>query len=155
MQFPLFQTQRYKPALASAENRTQETLGVISAHTSDFLLNPVTDRVLDQVVKASSHTSRFTLMSMSERFVKSIVQLLISLVGQVTAAPKVSFNGLPPLSPYFIQRDIPLNHMAVSLLGSEVEDRQRLLILTGMGGSGKTQIVIAFIRGHGDWCATE
>ena len=143
------------PSLASAENMTQETLGVISAHTSDFLLNPVTDRVLDQVVKASSHASRFTLISMSELFSRSVRHSLIAPLGQVTAPLKVSFSGLPPLSPYFIQRDIPLNHMTVSLLGSELEERQRLLILTGMGGSGKTQMVIAFIREHGEWCVRE
>lgn len=44
-----------------------------------------------------------------------------------------------------------MNHMIVSVLGSEVEERQRVCILTGMGGSGKTQMVIAFIREHADW----
>ena len=59
--------------------------------------------------------------------------------------------GLPPLSPYFVQRDVPMNHMNVALLGSEDEDRQRVLILTGMGGSGKTQMVIAWVRLHAHW----
>ncbi|CAG7848151.1 SubName: Full=Uncharacterized protein {ECO:0000313/EMBL:CCA74053.1} [Serendipita indica DSM 11827] len=122
------------PSISALESTTQETLGSISAHTSDYLLNPVTDRVLDQVAKASCRNRRFTLRGLA----------------QVTAPPKVSFSGLPPLSPYYVQRDIPMNHMVVSLLGSEVDERQRVLTLTGMGGSGKTQMVIAFIREHGD-----
>ncbi|CAG7848122.1 SubName: Full=Uncharacterized protein {ECO:0000313/EMBL:CCA76006.1} [Serendipita indica DSM 11827] len=108
------------PSLAAATEMTQEIVGVISAHTSDYLQNPVTDRLLDQVAKTRSRASRFTLRSMSE----------------TTAPPKVSMAGLPPLSPYFVQREVPMNHMDVALLCSEEKMRQRLSIITGMGGSG-------------------
>lgn len=54
------------PPLEPADRLSQETLGIISAHTSDYLLNPVTDRVVDQAVSASSYASRFTLKSMSK-----------------------------------------------------------------------------------------
>ncbi|CCA76349.1 hypothetical protein PIIN_10344 [Serendipita indica DSM 11827] len=122
------------PSLAAATEMTQEIVGVISAHTSDYLQNPVTDRLLDQVAKTRSRASRFTLRSMSE----------------TTAPPKVSMAGLPPLSPYFVQREVPMNHMDVALLGSEEEMRQRVSIITGMGGSGKTQLVVAWARLHAE-----
>ncbi|CCA74052.1 hypothetical protein PIIN_08006 [Serendipita indica DSM 11827] len=122
------------PSPALPEYVSQETLGIISAHTSDYLLNPATDRALDQVVTTSSRKSRFTLKGLA----------------QVTAPPKVSFSGLPPLSPYYVQRDTPMNRMVASFLGAEAEGCQRVQILTGMGGSGKTQLVISFIREHGE-----
>ncbi|CAG7849661.1 SubName: Full=Uncharacterized protein {ECO:0000313/EMBL:CCA76006.1} [Serendipita indica DSM 11827] len=122
------------PSLAAATEMTQEIVGVISAHTSDYLQNPVTDRLLDQVAKTRSRASRFTLRSMSE----------------TTAPPKVSMAGLPPLSPYFVQREVPMNHMDVALLCSEEKMRQRLSIITGMGGSGKTQLVVAWARLHAE-----
>ena len=54
------------PGLAPPVQVMQESLGVLFAHTSDYLLNPVTDRVLDQVIKTGSRVSRFTLKSMSK-----------------------------------------------------------------------------------------
>ncbi|CAG7849663.1 SubName: Full=Uncharacterized protein {ECO:0000313/EMBL:CCA73429.1} [Serendipita indica DSM 11827] len=122
------------PSLAVATEMSEEIIGIFCAHTSDYLQHPVTDRLLDQMVRTRDRGSRFTLKGISE----------------TTAPPKVSMAGLPPLSPYFVQREVPMNHMDVALLGSEEEMRQRVSIITGMGGSGKTQIVIAWARLHAE-----
>ncbi|KIM23149.1 hypothetical protein M408DRAFT_28157 [Serendipita vermifera MAFF 305830] len=49
---------------------------------------------------------------------------------------------LPPQAPNFVPRDEPMKELAKGLLGRDI--RQRIMVLSGMGGSGKSQLAIRF-----------
>ena len=59
---------------------------------------------------------------------------------------------LPPLTQTFVMRKEPWEFINKTLLGpkrSEDTDGPRMLVVTGMGGCGKTQIMLKFIKEHG------
>jgi hypothetical protein len=57
------------------------------------------------------------------------------------------YKGMPPLTSYFVMRKEPWEKMTRGLLGNAAEeDEQRIMIISGMGGCGKTQLVIRFMK---------
>lgn len=61
------------------------------------------------------------------------------------------FAGLPPLTPYFVMRSHIWEAMMRALIDipfEEPEEKQRIVVLSGMGGCGKTQMAIKFAKEH-------
>ena len=59
--------------------------------------------------------------------------------------------ALPPLTRTFVMRKEPWKFVENALLGldsQEKRDEQRMLVVTGIGGCGKTQLMIKFLRVH-------
>ncbi|KIM23147.1 hypothetical protein M408DRAFT_321401, partial [Serendipita vermifera MAFF 305830] len=56
--------------------------------------------------------------------------------------------GLPPQSPFFIPRDEAMNKLVDGLLGKDKGKRQCRMVLSGMGGSGKSQLAVWFAEKH-------
>jgi hypothetical protein len=56
-----------------------------------------------------------------------------------------SSHGLPPLSAFFVPRKKPMEALVKGLLDTN-EFTQRITILSGMGGSGKSQLALKFAR---------
>jgi GTPase SAR1 family protein len=52
---------------------------------------------------------------------------------------------MPPLTSYFVMRREPWEKMKRGLLGDNSEE-QRIMVISGMGGCGKTQLVIRFTK---------
>jgi KaiC/GvpD/RAD55 family RecA-like ATPase len=52
---------------------------------------------------------------------------------------------MPPLTSYFVMRREPWEKMKRGLLGDKSEE-QRVMAISGMGGCGKTQLVIHFAK---------
>jgi hypothetical protein len=68
--------------------------------------------------------------------------------GRVVLAP-----GLPPLTRAFVMREEPWNFIEKSIFGTENAEEtheRRILGVTGIGGCGKTQIILKFLRVHQD-----
>jgi GTPase SAR1 family protein len=54
---------------------------------------------------------------------------------------------MPPLMSYFVMRREPWEKMKRGLLGDNMEEEeQRVMVISGMGGCGKTQLVIRFAK---------
>ena len=56
-------------------------------------------------------------------------------------------EGLPLLSPYFVTRTDVMEEMNTAFRGLD-DTSMKVLVVIGMAGSGKTQIVSKFMRVH-------
>jgi len=75
-----------------------------------------------------------------------LAMFLYSLMYREVAGVKfnsLAHAGLPPQSPYFVPRDEPTRQIVEGLLGNNNVE-QRIMVLSGMGGSGKSQLSIHF-----------
>jgi KaiC/GvpD/RAD55 family RecA-like ATPase len=53
---------------------------------------------------------------------------------------------MPPLTSYFVMRKEPWEKMIRGLISENGEqEKQKIMVISGMGGCGKTQLVIHFI----------
>ena len=60
-----------------------------------------------------------------------------------------STHGLPPLSPFFVRRAEPMARLFEGVIRGRALG-QTVMVLSGMGGSGKTQLCIQFALQYGD-----
>lgn len=92
------------------------------------------------------------LESVWKVFVRSFPTLYICLseyrfVDQSRSTGFNSAHGLPPLSAFFVARESVMKQMASVLLDNQdQESTQRIMVISGMGGSGKTQVTLKFAR---------
>jgi Mrp family chromosome partitioning ATPase len=56
-----------------------------------------------------------------------------------------SSHGIPPLSAYFVMRKKPMNAIVKGLVDGDTST-QRIMVISGLGGSGKTQLALKFAR---------
>ena len=69
-----------------------------------------------------------------------------------SASSVTQFRGLPPLTPYFVMRPQVWEAMVNALIGAqeskpgEKPAGLKVFVLSGMGGSGKTQIALKFAK---------
>jgi predicted ATP-dependent serine protease len=54
-------------------------------------------------------------------------------------------HGLPPLSAYFVMRKKPMEAIINGLINKDMVG-QRVMIISGLGGIGKTQLALKFAR---------
>jgi hypothetical protein len=71
----------------------------------------------------------------------------MSLVDGLNGSFHAEDKGLPPLCAGFVMRTELMNAMTQCLLGF-LKDSPNIMVLSGMGGSGKTQLVSKFARLH-------
>ncbi|CAG8642898.1 14138_t:CDS:2, partial [Acaulospora colombiana] len=111
--------------LAAQRNGVSTKFGEIIAHTTGYLLENTTSNYLDKAIASAERPSTISLETISLR----------------------SSHGLPPLSSFFIMREEPMKFLVEMLLETE-EDSQRIVVLSGLGGSGKTQMALKFARDY-------
>jgi hypothetical protein len=64
--------------------------------------------------------------------------------------PKKNINwGLPPKSAFFVERAGLMESMYSALFGRD-PNAQNIMVLSGMGGIGKTQMVSRFFEEHAE-----
>jgi len=51
---------------------------------------------------------------------------------------------MPPLTSYFVMRKEPWEKMKRGLLDGDGEKKQKIMVISGMGGCGKTQLLVHF-----------
>jgi len=59
--------------------------------------------------------------------------------------------GLPPLSPFYIVRQKPMEAITRGLTGGQNRE-QRIMVISALSGSGKTQLAIKFARENDETC---
>jgi hypothetical protein len=56
------------------------------------------------------------------------------------------YKGMPPLTSYFVMRKEPWEKMIRGLISADgTQEIQKIMVISGMGGCGKTQPVIHFM----------
>ncbi|KAG8836280.1 hypothetical protein FRC17_007430 [Serendipita sp. 399] len=105
--------------------------GAIDARTDAYLRSWSVNRVIDACIDAAG---------------KSDGILLEHLVQAPSNRGKPSVHGLPPLSKFFVLRDGPTKKISNWINGhmNEGGHEPRVCVLSGLGGSGKTQLAIKF-----------
>ncbi|KIM30831.1 hypothetical protein M408DRAFT_271216 [Serendipita vermifera MAFF 305830] len=110
-------------------------IGTTLAHTEVYLADVAISHKLDLCIDALK----------SQSGIASLEQLQHS-GGQSVLGPSV-----PPLTKTFVMRKEPWDFIEQALLKPTNEDTygQRMLAVTGVGGCGKTQMILKFVRVHG------
>lgn len=55
------------------------------------------------------------------------------------------YKSMPPLTSYFVLRNQPWEMMKDGILSGDLSnEKQKILVISGMGGYGKTQLVLHF-----------
>jgi hypothetical protein len=118
--------------------------GVMKSHVDEYLGRDEPSWDMDQSIAASIKEGRVTL----ERIRKSSVfeKYFVSfLVDAHRAQETRSSHGIPPLSAYFVMRKKPMNAIVKGLVDGDTST-QRIMVMSGLGGSGKTQLGLKFAR---------
>jgi len=55
---------------------------------------------------------------------------------------------MPPLSPNFVERPGPMAELINGMNRPMDEHERRMLVISGLGGCGKTQLVLKYIKGY-------
>lgn len=113
-------------------NQTGE-LGRIISHTTIYLGDLPTSDLLDECVRASKRAG-----------VTSLADLL-----SFPSSISKSRCGLPPLFPLYVTREEPMKAIIQGLLGN-TNAGQRIMVISALSGSGKTQLAIKFARDNAD-----
>ncbi|KAG8789506.1 hypothetical protein FRC15_008363 [Serendipita sp. 397] len=107
--------------------------GTITSYTKAYIEQDEVDRKFDQCLRAFELPGKLSLRTLCRSNGK--------MVGTA--------NGLPALSIYYVSRPGAMERLVESLLLG-AGDAQRIAVVSGIGGSGKTQLVAKFARDHAD-----
>jgi hypothetical protein len=136
-----------------------ERLGEVKTHTEQYLRQGKVDKMVSAAIKAlrerrevlaAAHLSAYN----SEG---TITHDGIGPVGQPSVKHRVPRNTCPPPTSRFTGRSDILMQLEGYFFPdqpSTAEVKQRIYVLYGLGGSGKTQIALKFIHKFYQWCAS-
>ncbi|CCA73509.1 hypothetical protein PIIN_07462 [Serendipita indica DSM 11827] len=115
------------PAIGDDQDVPGNTFGMIASSTSHYLSLTHQDKLIDECLRKSNRPGVIDLKSLA----------------QVRGDATILRHGLPPLSPFFILRKEPTRRIFQGI--TQGRDRnQTIVVLSGMSGSGKTQLSIDF-----------
>ncbi|CAG7847843.1 SubName: Full=Uncharacterized protein {ECO:0000313/EMBL:CCA77866.1} [Serendipita indica DSM 11827] len=121
------------PAIEDDLITEDNPLGVIASGTSSYLSLSHQDQLVDTCLNMATMKGGVDLEALA----------------QVRTEMTASTHGLPPLSPFFVRRQEP----TVRIFEGVVRGRtlgQTVMVISGLGGSGKTQLCIQFALQYGD-----
>jgi hypothetical protein len=112
--------------------------GAMKSHVDDYLGR---DADMDKCIAASTKAGSISM----ERICESTH--LRYLFSYPVDDPKVretrSRHGIPPLSAYFVMRKKPMSAIIAGLINWDAST-QRIMVISGLGGIGKTQLALKF-----------
>ncbi|PVF99825.1 hypothetical protein CPB86DRAFT_755916 [Serendipita vermifera] len=117
--------------VAAQRDGVSTKFGEIIAHTTGYLLENTTSSYLDKAIASAERPSTISLEAINRSRSRGLR----------------ASHGLPPLSSFFIMREQPMKFLVDALLESEGHS-QRIVVLSGLGGSGKTQMALKFARDY-------
>ncbi|PVF92035.1 hypothetical protein CPB86DRAFT_809401 [Serendipita vermifera] len=112
----------------------------------------------DTFAKIRSSARRYMLLSENQEKIAQCIDSMRLRRCRITAerlyhlaGGSYSTHGLPPLSKYFVLRKEPWDVIVRTLMGSSGSklQGQRIVVISGLGGCGKTQLAIRFARVFG------
>src|SRR5262249_12343016 len=110
----------------------------VEANTTNYLGHGEVKRNLSRVVDVLAGAKAVPSLTSVERH-----------SGDTTAVPRVPKAApIPPPSKIFTGREDVLTEMGEYFDPSGSSNEQRVYVLYGLGGAGKTQIGLKFIQGH-------
>jgi hypothetical protein len=123
-------------------------LGEIASYTMSYLLDNVVSKNLDDCVFKAQQNSRVSLEGLCNvLFLLYIYSSECRFVDQSRSTGFRSAHGLPPLSSFFVARESVMKQMVSALFDNQgQESTQRVMVISGLAGSGKTQISLKFAR---------
>jgi hypothetical protein len=125
-------------------------IGAIISHVDTYLSRTDPSNKLNQCISASQRVSTVSLEQICTSHPIMIQDTLTPVNKDRSKAHKGrERHGLPPLSAYFIMRKKPMAAIARCLLESS-DLIQRIMVISGLGGSGKTQLALKFAHDFGE-----
>jgi hypothetical protein len=119
-------------------------IGAIISHVETYLSRTDPSNKLNQCISASQRVSTVSLERICTLHPIMIPATLTLVNKDRSKAHKTrSRHGLPPLSAYFTMRKKPMETMIRCLLESS-DLIQRIMVISGLGGGGKTQLALKF-----------
>jgi hypothetical protein len=118
----------------------------ITTCTQDYLQDTTVDNSLGRCVGLlTSRVGLATLEQLREHHSFSVRFGLTHIIGY-SGGGSVSAPPMPPLSPNFVERPGPMAELVNGMNRPQDEDEQRTLVISGLGGCGKTQLVLRYIK---------
>lgn len=138
--------------LETIGSRNWMELGNIELHTRVYLQRTHARQTMEKLsAMIKNATGSVTLVQLSELDGHFQWYLAKEDAAARSAHSQARFVGLPPLSPYFVMRPKIWEAMVKALVDApldEPEEMQRIMVISGMGGCGKTQISLKFAKDH-------
>jgi tetratricopeptide (TPR) repeat protein len=123
-------------------------IGSIEGCIKAYLEAAVVTRALDAVSeKITKHVESITLGQLSTVAITMFSFVLLSFPLDRSTRVEYIAKVVPSVSPYYVVRLDEWETM-VRCLVTNMEDKRKIFAITGMGGSGKTQMVAYFVEKH-------
>ncbi|CAG7847829.1 SubName: Full=Uncharacterized protein {ECO:0000313/EMBL:CCA77866.1} [Serendipita indica DSM 11827] len=121
------------PAIEDDSITEENPFGMIASSTSTYLSLSHQDQLIDTCLNMATMKGGVDLEALA----------------QVRAEMTASTHGLPPLSPFFVRRQEPMARIFEGVICGRTLG-QTVMVISGLGGSGKTQLCIQFALQYGD-----
>jgi len=119
-------------------------IGDIMSCTEAFLECPAIVDKADQCVEACERIGRVILKDTCRLFIASMLNPH-QFTGGFSEPKSVAAHGLPALSAFYVERPDLIKTMEQCLFRPGGPPAQRRMVISGLGGIGKTQITISFL----------
>lgn len=130
-------------------NRFGVELGSIKSHVDAYLSKKENNNKMERCIFASVANTAVNIKQLCKPSDHSLCTSLILYSDGCQVQGRRSDHGLPPLSAYFVQRKKPMEAMIRGLIEADAST-QRIMVISGLGGSGKTQLSLKFARDFGE-----
>lgn len=133
-------------------SRSWMELGNIELHTRVYLQSTHARQTMEKLsAMLKNPAGSVTLVQLSELDCPFRWYLAKEDAVVRSAHSEARFVGLPPLTPYFVMRSQIWEAMVKALVDApldEPEEMQRIMVISGMRGCGKTTIALKFAKDH-------
>jgi hypothetical protein len=123
-------------------------IGHILSHTEVYVEDEETSHKIDDCVeRLRLRQGLASLEQLSKLFTRapSIAFLFLDHI-EYSGGRQIPYKGLPPLTTHFVMRQDPWKKLTQFLDGSSTNaQNQKIMVVSGMGGCGKTQLVTKFM----------
>lgn len=142
-------TPYYRLSVDRGLERRESDPGTIAARTKRYLEEDPTSRYIDRCLAALDQAPSFTIGDLCKNFILATFAVLNGSSGHSPSKTKTKTWGLPPLSPSYVPRTRAMDFLFDYLI-REFDGSRKLVVISGMPGVGKTQLVAKFARQHQD-----
>ena len=121
---------------------------VILTHTSTYLDGASISRKLDSCVASLKLRNDVVSLEQLSEFPDHVLMTGHQYIPEHSTGQTLPLAPPPPVTATFVMRDGPWNFIERSILGPRDTPGRRMLVVTGIGGCGKTQLILKFMHHH-------